>query len=242
MSFSIADMPVVDDLNVPYDPETYQDQANPAPPKPGNYRFQVVKAEPRVKDGQIVMADGKYPTLVLQQVKIVEPSESERAFGAFTDVRYKPFPRKMPNGASQVASDLWDLIRSYDETAPINDFIHAQELLQGFIAQNGTFLGQLGWTGYDKAYVDGEFAKIGGRQNASKEVSQAIYNTARKGTKDFTVNGQLQSSIIGPSGETIEAQPKITRFFPSGVEFGKGKDAKGRNRIELGAFAQKKSV
>lgn len=235
--FSIADLPVVDDLNVPVSAEEYVDQANPAPPKPGNYRLVVVKAAPRVnKEGKLVLADDKYPTIVIEQAKIVEPVENERAFGAFTDVRTKPFERKNASGGAVPASDLQDLLRGFDETTNFEGFEHMKQLLQQHLDQNTPLLAQLAWTGYDKDYVEGEFAKAGGKDNVSKEVANAIYAKARKSTKDFIVNGVLQQSIVGPSGNTVEAKVKISRFFPSGTELGKGKDARARARIELGPF------
>lgn len=234
--FSIADLPVVDDLNVPVSAEEYADQAGPSPVKPGNYRMVVTKHRVRTdKEGKLVLADGKYPTIVIEQVKIVEPTEAERLVGVFTDIRTKPFSRRTVTG-DKLASELQDFLRACDETTGFDGFEHMKQLLQQYFDTNTPFLGSIAWTGYDKAYVEQEFAKIGGKANGTKEVVNAIYATARKATKDFVVEGALVSSILGASGETLEAQPKVSRFYPSLTEIGKGKDAKGRQRVELGPF------
>lgn len=240
--FNIADLPVVDDLNVPVSAEDYVDQANPAPAKPGNYRFVATKVAPRKnQDGTFRLDDGKFPVLVIEQAKIVEPVENERGVGLFADVRTKPFERKGQGGAAVVASDLYDLLRSYDETQNIDGFEHAKQLLQGFIDSNTPFYAQIGWTGYDKDFVDAEFNAIGAttseaRKAVAKDIANAIYSKARKGTKDFIQNGSLSPTVVGPSGNLVEAKLRLTRYFPSGTEVGKGKDAKGRQRIELGPF------
>lgn len=241
MSFSIADLPVTDDLNVPVSAEEYVDQANPAPAKPGNYRLVVTKHAVRTtKDGQLFLADGKFPTIVLEQAKIVEPVDAERGIGLFTDVRTKPFERKGAGGVAIVASDLYDLLRAYDDTQNIDGFDHAKSLLQTALDGNQPFYAQIGWTGYDKAFVDAEFAALESagtaKADVSKDVSNAIYAKARKNTKDFVQNGILSPTVVGPSGALIEAKLKLTRYFPSSTEVGKGKDAKGRSRIELGPF------
>lgn len=213
---SIADLPVVDDYAVPSNPDEYAAQANPAPLAPGNYRFSVVKSDLRKnKDGQTVLADNQFETYVLGTVKVVEPVENERQVAIFQDVRTKPSTRKDKSGADKAVSDLFDLCLAYDaETYPV-DLQQARELFKQYQEQGASFVAQVKWTGYDKAFVDAEFAKIGGKDSASKEVANAIYNKARKNTKDFTVNGVRVSSIIGPSGNAIEARAAIGRYFPS---------------------------
>lgn len=241
MSFNIADLPVVDDLNVPMSAEDYVDQANPAPAKPGNYRIVINKFAPRVdKAGALVLAEDKYPTIVLEQAAIVEPVESARGIGIFADVRTKPFERKGAQGQAVVASDLQDLLRAYDETVGFDGFEHMKQLLQSYLDGKQTFLCQITWTGYDKAFVDAEFEALAqtgvAKADVSKEIANAIYAKARKGLKDFVQNGVLSPTCVGPSGSLIEAKLKLNRYFPSGTEIGKGKDAKGRQRIELGPF------
>lgn len=224
MSFSIADLPVVDDLNVPVDPTEYQDQASPAPIAPGTYRFTIVKVEPKTtKEGALVLDDGKYPVLKLAQVKVVEPVENARGVGLFQDIKTKPGTRKNSRGADVAFNQFYDFVRAFDAETTIEGFEHAKQLFQGFVDSNGTFVAQLGWEAYDKEYVDQEFGKLNKntydeRKTVAKDVANAIYNKARKKTKDFIVNGKRQASIAGGvEGSTLEARPVIQRFYPTHV-------------------------
>lgn len=233
MSIGITDLPVVDDLDVPVSADEYVDQANPAPVKPGVYRLQVVKAQPRTnKDGSVLLVGEKYPVIVLEQVKIVEPQESERQFGLFQDVRTKPGKRKNATGGDVAVSDLQDLLRSYAVTG-FEGFKHMTDLLQEYIAGNATFVAEIGWSGYDSAYVDAQFATLGitdkaQRATVAKEVQNGIYNKARLRTKDFVINGVRQQSVVGPSGETINAKAVINRYYPADSDFG--------GKVKLGPF------
>lgn len=245
MSFAIADLPVVDDLNVPVSAEDYVNQASPAPAKPGNYRIVVTKSAVRTnKDNTLLLVDGKFPIIVLEQAKIVEPTDAERGIGLFADVRTKPFERKGAQGQAVPASDLYDLLHAFDDSMNIDGFEHAKQLLQQYLDGSTPFYVQIGWTGYDKAFVDSEFEALAqagtAKADVSKDVSNAIYAKARKGTKDFVQNGVLSPSVVGPSGNLIEAKLKLGRYYPSSTEIGKGKDAKGNPRIELGPFKAKK--
>jgi hypothetical protein len=223
-SFSIADLPVVDDLNVPVSSESYADQQNPQPPAPGNYRFQLVKVEPKTsKAGELILQDGKYPIIVLVQAKIVEPTENERLVGLFQDVRTKPSIRRTPQGDMAV-NDFYDLLRAFDASVTIEGFEHGKQLLQQYLDSNATFVGGLGWAAQDFAYIEQEFAKLGvaekdydGRRAVAKDVANAIYNKARLKTKNFMVNGKRSASIVGPSGEVIEARPVISRYFSTAL-------------------------
>lgn len=223
-AFSLADLTVVDDLNVPVSSENYADQQNPAPPAPGNYRFSLAKVEPKTtKEGKLVMQDDRYPIIVLVQAKIVEPTENERLVGLFQDIRTKQQVRRTAQGDVAV-NEFYDLLRSFDASITIENFDHGKELLQGYLANGATFVGSLGWAAQDFDYIEQEFGKLGiaekdydGRRTVAKDVANAIYNKARLRTKNFMVNGHRSSSIIGPSGNPIEARPVITRFFSTAL-------------------------
>jgi hypothetical protein len=236
MSINIADLPVVDDLDVPYDPEAYVDQATgPALAKPGNYRFQVTKHKVQTKkDGTLLLIDDKYPVVVIEQVKIVEPVDQERLVGVFTDVRFKPYQRKASNGALTVASDVHDLLRAFDATVTFEGSAHMRQLLQQYFEQNATFLGQLGLVGYDAEYVKAQKAQF--TPETPKDISNAMYAKAKFSTKNFTVNGDYVSEISSPtSGNTIVARARVTRYFPSTIEIVEGPKA-GKGQIVLGPF------
>jgi len=223
VSFSIADLPVYDDLAVPSDPTQYADQASPAPAAPGNYRFTIVKIEPKTKkDGSLVLQDDRFPVLNLAQVKIVEPVENERGVGLFQDIKTKPGIRKGPQGQDVAFNEFRDLLRSFDATVVIESSEHQKQLLAQYVDGGATFIGQLGWQATDFDYIEAQFKAAGAetfeaRRAVAKEVANAIYNKARKRTKDFVVNGKRTASILGPSGNMLEARPVITRFFPSHV-------------------------
>lgn len=221
---SIADLelPVVDDFEVPSNPEEYAKQADPAPLAPGNYRFVVTKSSLRKERNSetVQLTDGKFLTYVLNNVKLTEPVENERGVALFQDVREKPLTRKNSAGADSASSELFDLLLAYDaETYPqgTGDELlkAARELFQQYQQEGKSFVAQIKWTGWDKDYVDAEFAKIGGKERASKDVAKAIYDKARKNTRDFIVNGVRVQSIIGPSGNPIQAKAVIARYFPS---------------------------
>lgn len=221
---SIADLPVVDDLNVPVDPTEYADQANAAPAAPGAYRFIVTKVEPKtLKDStELVLTDGKFPVLSLVQVKIVEPVENERLVGLWQDIRTKPQIRKNNRGSDVSVNDFYDFLRSFDASIVIENFEHAKQLLQQYVDQGTTFVAGLAWNASDFNYVDAEFNKIGAdtnekRRAVNKDVANAIYNKSRKNTKDFIVNGKRVAQILGPSGNMLDARPKLNRYYPSHV-------------------------
>lgn len=237
MSISLSELPVVDDLDVPVNPDEYVDQATgPSLVTPGNYRLTVTKHKVQTKqDGStILLIDDKYPVIVIEQVKILEPTENERLVNVFTDVRTKPFKRKGAGGAEFVASDLQDLLRAYDATVAFEGFQHMTQLLQSYFDSGASFLGSIGYTGYDKDYVEQEKKKF--TSDTPKDIINAMYSKARLSTKNFVVNGQLQTSVTNPaSGNTIDARAKLSRFYASTVEVVTGKA--GKNQIALGPFA-----
>ena len=218
----IADLPTMaDDLDVPYDADAYVDQSSPLPLAPGTYRFKALKISARKdKAGQIVLADGIYPTLVLEQVSVIEPVENARAASVWQDVRTKPQTRRDPRtGKDTHANDLFDLVRSYDATSGIDGIEGAKQRLQQHAEQGDSFRAEIGWEANDSDYVKAEFGKLEAlgtsRKDVAKEVASAIYNTARKRTKDFKIGGVLVPSVLGPSGNMLEARAKIVRYIPS---------------------------
>jgi len=71
-----------------YNPDEYVDSGSPLMPLPGTYRFRVTSLTRR-KDrdsGQVILKDGKWPTLVLNRVEIVEPIDDAGIFGVFEEI------------------------------------------------------------------------------------------------------------------------------------------------------------
>ena len=210
------EFPVTDDLNIPMTPEEYPEQALPLPPLPGIYQFVVAKSGWRTdKDGNLVLRDDKFPFYTLKSLKIVAPAELEgKGVGLLQDVSTKRGVRKI-GGRELPFSEFNDLLRAFDARVDYSDFTQNRELLDRYIGENTTFFGELTWEATDRDYVDQKFAEAGGKDALTKEAQNAIWNTARKNARDFVIGGVRVGSITGPSGELLEARPKIRRFIAS---------------------------
>lgn len=212
---------LVDDLDVSIDPDTYPDQASPAPPMAGTYNFRIKSLNIRKdKEGNIVLKDEQYPTFVLEQVEIVEPEDLARTVALYQDISTKPFLR---NG--KPATIVGDLVRSLDQTASAAGLLEIDALLAQAVDQKTTFRARLDWECYDSAFAKAalEEAGLGGVRYADmdedeKKVANAIYKSAKlQGMKNFPKleNGKHNHLWVGPSGETIEARPVLRSFYPS---------------------------
>lgn len=221
---SLAELLVSDDLDISVDPETYQDQVNPAPPLPGNYRMVVLgKIEQRKdKAGNAIMTDGKFPVFTIMRAKIVEPVECEKEFGLFHDLRTKPFER-----FTHVVSDIGDIVRSMDQTRDWRGLAEGLNILEELVATNTPFTVQGAWSGYDAAYVEAAFLEAGiakggekvalASERITKDAYNAIYKKGRLNTNDFKADGKggRMQVATGPSGASIEARFQIRKFIPS---------------------------
>lgn len=212
---------IIDDLDVAIDPETYPDQASPAPPAAGNYTFRIKSLSLRKdKDGNIVLKDGQYPVYVLEQVEILEPVEFARTVAPYQDISTKPFDRE-----GRKATMAGDLARSLDQGRAISGLLELNDTLEEAVANNTTFRAFLDWTAYDSAFVKGEMEKVGlagvpfaNMGTQERETANKIYKAARRDKmKNFSVlpSGRHSHMWVGPSGETVEARAKLTRFYKS---------------------------
>lgn len=225
---SLVELLTVDDLDIAVDPETYQDQVNPAPPLPGNYRLVATKIEPKKdKNGEVILQDGRFPIFTIQRAKIVEPTDAEREFGIFHDLRTKPFERVGAGGSKHVVTDIGDIIRSMDQSRQWKGLQEGVTALEELFGQNANFRIQAAWAAYDAAFVEAEFAKLGiakdGVKQAiadgmvTKEVANGIYKKARLNTNAFKADGKggRIPVAVGPSGNQLEARFTVKRFYPS---------------------------
>ena len=210
---------VQDDLDVSMNPDTYQDQASPAPPAVGNYRVIVKKAKQRTdKEGKVVLADGKFPTITLEQLEIIEPAENARLFSPFHDLRTKPFER-----FGVLVSDVADFTRSVDAERGWSGLAEGIKLVDEYLDTNAAFTINVGWEAFDKSYLEQAMNDAGltgvpreSRTDEQKQVLNAIYKKARVRTNAFPKkDGRRHHVVEGPSGEMLEAKPVITRFIPS---------------------------
>lgn len=219
---SLRELFVDDDLGISQNPETYQDQKDPPPPLPGNYKMVVVGAIVPRKDsaGKLMLTDGQFKTLTIQRAKIVEPVECGKEFGLFADLRTKPFKRVTTD-----CSDLADFTRSMDQTRGWDGLLEGIDVLEELVGQSTPFTVQLGWEAYDTEFVAQEFDRLGvtkfnAKMRLDKGVLDAIYKKARLGTKAFKPDGLggLLTTTQGPSGATLNAKPRVKKWIPSLTE------------------------
>jgi hypothetical protein len=211
-NMSVATIPYADDT-YELDSEGYVPSSVTVLPQPGNYRIKVTSASRRKdKDGQEKLVDGKFPILTLNRVEITEPFEEGGTFQLFQDVKTKPYK---PKGRSSAASEAADMLVAIDRDGlqGLSDFVEvAQELENRLKSHTAEFTGYLGYSGYDKAYVDANL-----NPNMSAEEKAKVYNKARLNTKDFRdpQTGFARQSTMGPSGNLVSAKLKITTFVPA---------------------------
>jgi hypothetical protein len=249
LSFGLADLEVEDDLDVALDNDTYQDQANPAPPVAGNYQLKAVKLGPKKnKEGAPVYENGdkRFPILSLQSAEIVEGLGDgiTRKVMIFQDIKTKPFDRY-----GTPASNLMDVARAYGTanwagvTAGIAAIFEAAQLGE-------TFAAQLDWSVYDTEFVEAaleqfELAGVDKTEltDEQKKLKGAVYNAARvTGMGKFpynqnsgkfvhvlqrgnvTVKTSTGDRVVELPHRALEARPTITRYFPKvDVESGRVK-------------------
>lgn len=242
LSFGLADLDVQDDLDVAMDNETYQDQANPAPPVAGNYLVKVLKLGPKTdnKEKQPIYEnkDKRYPILSLMSVEIIDGLGTgvTRKVGLFQDIKTKPFDR-----FGTPASNLMDLSRALGTD-------NWQGIPAGLAAVNEAVqLGtpaaiQLDWSIYDSQFVEDALKQLGltdipkdQLNDEQKKLKSAVYNNARvTGMRFFPFNEKTEKFIhvlqrdnvtfkhpvtgvnITVEGDhrALEARATITRYFP----------------------------
>lgn len=218
------DFNLSDDLNVNLDPETYQDQTNPAPPPAGNYRMSIEKWSIRKDQNGDVVYDtndaGKptFPRIVLEKVKLVEPFPYvDRMVGLYQDLKTKPKQRY-----GETVNELSDIIRALDQTQGFSG-LKAGLTLFGQLAQTNTLSVSMDWFWNDREYVQSMLDEhFNGRgyfdlDPDERKAAGEFYNKAKlTGMKRNRLpNGKFSHIWTGPSGNKIEARLKITRFFPS---------------------------
>lgn len=159
IKFGLNDIVVSDDLDISLDNETYQDQANPAPPAAGIYLFRTLELDAAryrsgENKGQPIYRQG-YPVLELRMVEIIEGlgEGKTRKVGLFQEISTKPAPR---NGTT--ASQLGDFARAYG----LPDFTAAEMIsrLQEAVEGRQTFAAKLDW----RSKFDAELVKAANEQ------------------------------------------------------------------------------
>ena len=168
VKFGLTDLEVADDLDVALDNDSYQDQANPAPPAAGDYllRLSADSIRPSLyrggeNKGQPVLrnVDGKkYPVLTLGVTEIIDGLGEgvTRKVATFTDINTFTYERDGEN-----VSQLGDLARALG--LPNYNGINEALLLLEEAQQQGATLGaNLDWeSGYDKEFVEAAIEQLG---------------------------------------------------------------------------------
>jgi hypothetical protein len=254
--FSLSDLESIeDDLDVSMDPDTYQDQASPAPLVAGIYRGRVISHSKRMEqDGSLRLVDGKFPIIILAGVELVEGVENPpRKVYPFKEITTKPFER--PFGSGRYATALGDFTRAFDQTRGWNGTQEGIRLLLEYFESGQLFTASYNWSVYDKEFVEAAREQLGlvGPQSeeSAKKLLNAVYKAARvEGMNNFPplrsgfpnhvyergnvvvkhpVSGA--SIVIEAATRYIEAKLVMTRVFPSLDE-----------RVRIGASAYKPRV
>lgn len=228
------------------DNDSYQDQVDPAPPVAGNYRIKAISLKPKQnKDGENILAGGKFPIFSLGLVEIVDGLGEEgktRKLGLFQDVSTQPKPR-----FGAVVSDLGDLTRSYGTGNWSGLEAGVEALREAFDAQR-LFTAQLDWSVYDKDFIDAAREQLEIPQTADersdddKKLLNAIYKVGRVtgmrffpyiekanrfshvlSRRDMTFTNPVTNSpvTVEVDPRNLEARPTIVRYY-SNMQFEQG--------------------
>ena len=202
MSFDIDQLGLVDDMDVAVNASEYVPAAAPMPLAAGIYGFRVVpengyaiRAKSNDEPDVPQLQDGKYISITLKMIEIVDPVESKRVVALYQDIRTKPRPRTNFEAGTQIlVNDLGDLIRSADPSASFSGMVEGYKLFQALVAQGAIFHAKFDWTARDADAINAELDRISerARMNGEDEKSTAI-QTARKAVyKKFTKRGQAK--------------------------------------------------
>ncbi len=192
------------------DADGYQEELPPAPPKPGNYRLEIVECDLAKDDADNLRLDqGKYPQLVLAKVRIVEPIERD----LFLFQRISSRPLKNRGGASRMA----DLVRAHDRDATWSDGRELFSRLNELVSEGKSFWAFLDWEAKDSGWLQNEAAKLGGFDKIPVEEWERLGAWKCVGQKNFPVDDRGRHMPVwkGPSQDQFEARATIRKFYPS---------------------------
>ena len=197
------------------DPEEYQDQTDPAPVAPGNYRLRILEAKRRVDAEGEPIDDNGYPQFQVNKAVIVEPEEfKDKEVFPFKTYSLKPRDRGQRKGTVPAI----DLLRGFDDSATAANGREVLQLLAENIEQGKTLVVGSNWLGKDSDYIKEQIEAAGGDLSALDEKERNdIFNKAIfRGQKKFPkVNGTYLPVVEGPSGSEVQARFDITRIYPS---------------------------
>lgn len=199
------------------DASDYQDQTDPSPLEPGNYRFQVVDAkQPTNQDGEPIQDNG-YPQLSLDRLIIVEPEEFKgREIYPFQKYSTRP----IQGGKRKGAVPAVDLLRGFDDQLTFKGTKELLTLIAEKSTNGGSFIASTNWLAKDSEYIKEQLDANGGFENMDDEDRKKLFNTAIfRGQKKFPLkNGVRVPEVVGPSGDTLAARVSLTRIYPASKE------------------------
>ena len=215
--FDLNDVEDFDDVSLS-NADDYQDQTDPAPLTPGNWRFQVVEAGRRKNQDGEPIDDGGYPQFQLTKLVVVEPEEFKgREVYPFKSYSLRP----VQGGQRKGSVPAVDLLRGFDDSLT---FANGKELL-GLLAEqieNGkTFVARSNWVAKDGTFIKDAIEEAGGDLSSmDEEERRDLFRKAIfRGQKRFPKqNGFFSPEVEGPSGETLQARVDLTRIYPSSKE------------------------
>lgn len=215
------------------DSTEYQDQTDPAPLTPGNWRFRVDEGGlRRDADGELIL-DNDYPQVQLNKLTIVEPEEFKgREIYPFQSYSLKPVASGNRKGSVPVV----DLLRGFDDTLTFASGKEALQLLVEQITNGNTFRASTNWVAKDSEAIKEAIEENGGDLSAMdpEERREMFKRTIIRGQKKFPkVGGQFVPEIEFASGNVGQAKVVLTRVYPS---------SKDEKKVKLGPFGKKPST
>jgi hypothetical protein len=209
MSIDLNDLDLNVDISVA-DPEEYADNARPTFPM-GTHTFAITNFDlDRDQDGKPKLTKSGLPIVLLKSLKAVDGDAAGRFLG-FQRIYTTTYTRKNREGKEVKVSQLGDLIRALDKTAPTTTVQDAMNFLERARDMGLTFKAKVNWEAFDKDYYDQLCRDRGITDSYSPEAKQARKEATLSGKKGFPEG----PTAIGPSGKTLTAQARLSDFYPS---------------------------
>ncbi len=204
---------VLPDEDFALDPDQAPLAGKGTPLPPGVYEVVVTGFQPQRLDraGNPVekkASNGRsYISAKLDSFKVVGPFpyDGKKVF-TFQDIGTQPIPR-----AGKFTTELYDLLLAYDQRSEVSGIEAGRALAMSYVESQKPIRVRTTLEALDMAYVQQHEGK-----EMTKDERNAMWKAARLKVANFTSpTGQILSSVIGPSGQTVEARVKITVFYPS---------------------------
>lgn len=234
MSFDIDDLDIVDDLDVSGDPETYSDPVDPPPPNEGAYQFRI-RLPKNAKDildrdrktGEIRLREGKYPSINIAGVQLMNEGFNERKVFPFQTISTKPYTRKDDKGHEVQVNNLYDLVRSHDASLSFRGTKEGIALVNQLVNDNAVFAAKFTWFAEDWKWRADQLKTLTESAAAAgvevpKEQKAKIYEQAKlEGQAKFQnpETGYYMTTWTGPSGNEIKVQFRIKSRGFYGYDF-----------------------